>query len=60
LGVMLDTWPPILPIVLWGDPHCVAHIDTIIAALEYDDRIRQIEPFFRFFKIFFLLRWNKS
>ena len=40
---MLDTWPPLL-IDIWGF-ELRRGIDTIIAALEHDDRIRQIELF---------------
>jgi F-box-like len=44
VGLMLDTWPPLL-IDIWGFELGGWGMDTIIAALEHDDRIRQIELF---------------
>ena len=42
LRTMLDTWPPLL-IDIWGFKFGILGMVTIIAALEHDDRIRQIE-----------------
>ena len=41
---MLDTWPPLL-IDVWGFEFGIRGMDSIIEALEHDDRIRQIELF---------------
>ena len=41
---MLDTWPPLL-IDIWGAGVESWGMDSIISALEHDDRIRQIELF---------------
>ena len=41
---MLDTWPPLL-IDVWAFEFGIRGMDSIIEALEHDDRIRQIELF---------------
>jgi hypothetical protein len=39
---MIDVWPP-LPIAIWGQDHKVWGVDNIIAALEHNERVCEID-----------------
>jgi hypothetical protein len=41
---MLDVWP-LLPMTIWGDSHEMWGMDNIVAALEHNDRIRELALF---------------